>query len=235
MNYIDPLAKLMGEWAWTVSVYSIILRTVVPFVFSFYVGCDRTTKGHTAGMKTFILLSLASTACMIMDCAFGTSVPFCSLGAIIGSALLSGNSIRFSAKNQIKGLTTSAWLWLCTIFGLTFGAGLYTVAIALAVAGIIILQFFPALETYLKQRSTHFELHLELKNRNDLQSFTYTLRELGIHIDDVELNSAFLNSGLSVYALKLSIQNEDLKKYKTHEQIIEALRSIDYIHFIEEK
>lgn len=97
------------------------------------------------------------------------------------------------------------------------------------------LQFFPALEKYLKQRSNHFELHLELRNKNDLQAFMTTLRELGMRIDDVELNSAFINSGLSVYAIKLTIESKELKKYKTHDEIIEALRSIDYIHYIEEK
>ena len=62
MNYIDPLAKVMGEWAYTVTVYSILLRVLVPVLFAFYVGCERSTKGHTAGLKTFILLSLSSTA-----------------------------------------------------------------------------------------------------------------------------------------------------------------------------
>lgn len=138
-------------------------------------------------------------------------------------------------KNQIKGLTTSAWLWTCSIFGLLFGAGLYTVALILAAVYIVILQFFPALEKYLKQRSNHFELHLELRNKNDLQAFMTTLRELGMRIDDVEFNSAFINSGLSVYAIKLTIESKELKKYKTHDEIIEALRSIDYIHYIEEK
>ena len=210
MNYIDPLAKLMGEWSWNITVYSILLRVIVPFIFAFYVGCERSTKGHTAGLKTFILLSLASTSCMIIDRALGLAFPICSAGAVIGTAMLSGNSILF-------------------------GAGLYTVALILAAVYIVILQFFPALEKYLKQRSNHFELHLELLNKNDLQSFMTTLRELGMRIDDVELNSAFINSGLSVYALKLTIESKELKKYKTHDEIIEALRSIEYIHYVEEK
>lgn len=49
MNYIDPLAKLMGEWSWNITVYSILLRVIIPFIFAFYVGCERSTKGHTAG------------------------------------------------------------------------------------------------------------------------------------------------------------------------------------------
>ena len=35
MNYIDPLAKLMGEWSWNITVYSILLRVIIPFIFAF--------------------------------------------------------------------------------------------------------------------------------------------------------------------------------------------------------
>ena len=117
------------------------------------------------------------------------------MGAIIGTAMLGGNSILFGAKNQIKGLTTSTWLWSCSIFGLIVGAGLYTIALVLLVVYVVILQAFPTLEKYLKQRSNHFEIHLELLSKNDLQTFMSTLRQLGMRIDDVELNAAFINSG----------------------------------------
>ena len=98
----------------------------------------------------------------------------------------------------------------------------------------VILCFFPGLEKHMKQRSRHFEIHVELLNRTDLQTFLTTLRKLGMRVDDVEMNSAFINSGLFVYSLRLTIESEELKKYKTHDELIEALRSIDYINYIEE-
>lgn len=233
MNYVDPIAKLLGDWAVDVTVWSILLRVVCAMLFAFLVGSERSTKGHTAGLKTFILFSLSATACMTVDmCHDG--MPYCSMAAIVGGAMLSGNSILFGAKNQIKGLTTSAWLWTCGLFGLIVGAGLYTVALVLTVVYAVILWFFPTLEKLLKQRSRHFEIHLELLNRTDLQTFLTTLRKLGMRVDDVEMNSAFINSGLSVYSLRLTIESEELKKYKTHDELIEALRSIEYIHYIEE-
>ena len=53
-------------------------------------------------------------------------------------------------------------------------------------------------------------------------------------IDDIEVNSAYVNSGLSVFSIAISISNQELKKYKTHTEIIEALQSLDYIYHIEE-
>ena len=99
---------------------------------------------------------------------------------------------------------------------------------------MLCLAAFPRFEKYLKDRSNHFEVHLELKDIRYLQNFVTTIRELGLTIDDIELNSAYANSGLSVYSIAISIRREELKKYKTHEEIIDALRSLDYIYHIEE-
>ena len=62
-----------------------------------------------------------------------------------------------------------------------------------------------------------------------------TLRRLGMRIDDIESNPAYLNSGLSVYSVSITICSPELKKYKTHREIIEALRSLDYIYHINEE
>ena len=53
-------------------------------------------------------------------------------------------------------------------------------------------------------------------------------------IDDIELNPAYVNSGLSVYSISISISSQELKKYKTHTDIIEALSTLDYVYHIEQ-
>ena len=87
---------------------------------------------------------------------------------------------------------------------------------------------------YLKNRSNHFEIHLELKNIEYLQDFVTVSRRLGLRIDDIEANQAYVGSGLSVYTITITIISAELKKYKTHKEIIEALKSLDYIYHIEE-
>ena len=164
----------------------------------------------------------------------GHDAPWLTAAIIIGSATISGYSILFSSKGQIKGLTTSAGLWACGIIGIAIGMGLYTASLVAYAALLCSLSFFPAIETYLKDKSNHFEVHLELKNKSDLQYFSSTIRRLGMRIDDIELNPAYLNSGLSVYTVSFTISSQELKKYKKHSEIIEALRSLDYISYIEE-
>lgn len=140
----------------------------------------------------------------------------------------------FQFQNQIKGLTTSVGLWCCGIVGLALGAGLYTLALVLFAALLCSMSGLPALETHLKDRSNHFEVHLELKNKLDLPDFVSTVRALGIRIDDIESNPAYLNSGLSVFTVSFTVDSAELKQYKKHGEIIEALRSLDYVYYIEE-
>ena len=238
LNTVDPLSRLLGEWATRLDLWSILLRTAMSIIFSAIIGWERSTKRHAAGLRTFILISLASTMAMLLDLFMITtcevSFPLISVAVVIGIAIISSNSILFSSKNQIKGLTTAAALWAVGFIGLLIGAGFYTVSVIGFITMMLCLATFPQFERRLKNKSNHFEVHLELKNKENLQSFVATIRKLGMKIDDIEINPAYITSGLSVYTVALTIQSPELKKYKTHSEIIEALRSIDYVYHIEE-
>ena len=69
--------------------------------------------------------------------------------------MLSGNSILFSSKKQIKGLTTSAALWFCCLIGLVIGKGLYILSLILFIILLLTLSILPSLESLLKNHSNH--------------------------------------------------------------------------------
>lgn len=234
----DPLAQILGAWSSDMNVYSIIFRIFIAVILAAIIGCERSSKRHSAGLRTFILISMASCvssmidSCIIEQTSHGFAVV--SAASVISVAMISGNSILFSSKSQIKGLTTSAGLWACGIIGLATGAGLYTITFIAFIALLCSISQLPFIEAILKDRSNHFEIHLELKNSLNLQDFVVIIRKLGLKIDDIELNPAYANSGLSVYSVSITISERDFKKYKKHSDIIEALRTLDYIHYIEE-
>ena len=67
MNMNDPIASLLGSWATELNLYSVLLRVAVSVVFAAMIGCERASKRHAAGQRTFILVSLASTMAMLLD------------------------------------------------------------------------------------------------------------------------------------------------------------------------
>lgn len=234
----DVIAGLLGPWSAELGLGAILLRAALSVLFSAVIGCERSSKRHSAGLRTFILVSITGTAAMLTDRLLmelaGVPVPALSAAAVIGMATISGNSILFSSKNQIKGLTTSAGLWCCGLIGMALGAGLYTLSLVLFLVLLCSMSGLPVLEKHLKDRSNHFEVHLELKSKGDLAEFVATIRALGIRIDDIESNPAYIGSGLSVFSVSFTVTSPELKQYKKHAEIIEALRSLDYVYFIEE-
>lgn len=234
----DPIAQHLGSWSQEINVLSICLRIALAVFLTSVIGCERSSKRHSAGLGTFVLISFSSTICMILDIYLmqtqAISIPILSAATMISAASISGKSILFSSRGQIKGLTTSAALWSCAALGFTIGAGLYTVTLIVFAFLLCILSAFPTIEVYLKNRSNHFEIHLELKNIEYLRDFVTVSRRLGLRIDDIESNPAYVGSGLSVYTITVTICSSELKKYKTHHEIIEALKSLDYIYHLEE-
>ncbi|MBO5274088.1 MAG: MgtC/SapB family protein [Clostridia bacterium] len=230
----DPIAALLGSWSTVLTPASILFRIGIALIYAAVLGCERSSKRHAAGLRTFIIVALATCISMLLDIASGGAAPILSAAAIVGLSIISVNSTLYSSRSQIKGLTTSVGLWACGIVGLTVGAGLYTVTAVCFAALFFTLWLFPAFEVYLKNRSNHFEVHLELVNSRYLQNFVTTIRELGMKIDDIESNPAYHGSGLSVYSISISIIGRELKQYKTHKEIIEALSTLEYIYHIEE-
>ncbi len=238
LDIIDPIAKIFGEWSQTINGASICFRMIIAFVMGAILGWERSNKRHAAGLRTFILAILSTTTAMIIDIYFyernGSSFFLISGASVLALGILSCNTTLYTSKSQIKGLTTSVALWATGFIGLALGAGLYLTTLIIFIALLFSLSIFPLIEIYLKNRSNHFEVHLELTNASYLKDFVTVLRQLGVRIDDIEANPAYLNSGLSVYTVSLSIIKEELQKYKTHKEIIEALNSLQYVAYVEE-
>ena len=233
---MDPIGNYLGAWSMELNMYSIIFRIFVAIVLGAIVGCERSSKRHAAGLRTFMLVFIAMAVAMILDllASNGSGMYFISAAALLGISTISVNSILYSSRNQIRGLTTAVGVWLCGIIGLCIGAGYYTITLVVFLALMLSISLFPEFELYLKNRSNHFEIHIEFKSQTYLQDFVTVIRKLGLRIDDIELNPAYANSGLSVYTISVSIISDELKQYKTHKEIIEALATLEYVSHVEE-
>ncbi len=234
----DPISHLLGTWASEFSVGAVVLRLALSLALSAIIGWERSSKRHSAGFRTFIVVTLSGTLAMLLDISlcfrYSSKLFLLSAAAVVSSARIATRTLFFSSRNQIMGLTTSVALWASCFLGIAIGAGQYTLSLAAFVTLLFCLSKLPELEFYLKNRSNHFEIHLELKNSLNLQNFVTTIRRLGLKIDAIEMNPAYANSGLSVYSIAISISNDELKKYKTHREIISALSTLEYVSHIEE-
>lgn len=234
---VDPIVELFGI-SEVHFVIQILVRLFITVVISIILGVERANKRHAAGLRTFIIVSIAACVSALVDfylmSRFNAVFPAISTALAIGIAIISSYTILYSSRNQIKGLTTAATLWAQAFVSFSLGFGLYTIGCITSVLLMVVLSALPKAEIYLKNRSAHFEIHLELKNKTDLAEFITVIRNLGLNVDDIENNPAYANSGLYVYTISLSIYKKELKQFKTHKEIIESLATLPFVSFIEE-
>ncbi|WP_426024287.1 MgtC/SapB family protein [Brevundimonas sp. PWP3-1b1] len=118
------------------------------------IGFEREWRGRAAGLRTHILVSLASALLMLAamsqaDWAFRalpdenivTDPTRMAHGVLTGIGFLCAGVI-FRTGFSIHGLTTAASLWITSAIGLLFGAGLYALgAAATGVTAVILIGF----------------------------------------------------------------------------------------------
>ena len=234
---MDIIGKFLGSWSVEFNAWSCLFRIILATVLAMLAGTERSTKLHSAGIKTFISVSLAGILGALLD-VYLTEVKsiessFLCPAVIIAVAVISSNTILFSSKNQLRGLTTSVGLWCIGIISMVIGYGLYFVGLVAFALFMLVIVFLPKFEKKMKEASVYLEVHIELKSREALQVFTNSLRSFGLKINDIEINPAFAHSGLGVYSMTMKIVNPELKS-KSHKEIIEAISAMETVSYAEE-
>ena len=125
-------------------VAHVIIRLVAATVLGGIVGAQRERTGKPAGLRTHILVSLA-TAVFLISCSNAgmTSDGLSRViqGIVTGIGFIgAGTILKLSQEHEIKGLTTAASVWMTSAIGVTVGlGGLGIGLIATALALIILL------------------------------------------------------------------------------------------------
>lgn len=134
----------------------IIIRLALATVLSGLIGIERQVHRRTAGLRTHILVSLGS--CLIMLTSlyvfdiYKHIVPLdparIASGVITGIGFLGAGTIM-RERQEVKGLTTAASLWVVAGIGLAVGVGFYSAAVYTTALALIVLFLLRYIETLL--------------------------------------------------------------------------------------
>jgi len=138
----------------------IIIRLALATILSGLIGFERQVHRRTAGLRTHILVSLGS--CLIMLTSlyvfdiYKDIVPLdparIAAGVITGIGFLGAGTI-IRERQEVKGLTTAASLWISAGIGLAVGIGFYNAALYATVLSLIVLFLLRYIEDLLPKRS----------------------------------------------------------------------------------
>jgi putative Mg2+ transporter-C (MgtC) family protein len=142
MSYWEVVLARTSTPEWEIAV-----RLIASIVFGAVIGWEREYKNRPAGLRTHILVCLASATFTIVAVELvnwagrndATSDPIRAIEAVTaGVAFLAAGTI-IQARGQVQGLTTGASLWLAGAIGVASGTGMYSLAVMVTVLALIIL------------------------------------------------------------------------------------------------
>ncbi|MBR4796033.1 MAG: MgtC/SapB family protein, partial [Lachnospiraceae bacterium] len=128
----------------------LFLRIVIAGLCGAGIGFERSRRYKEAGIRTHIIVCMASSLVMILSrFAFVAGnislygVPIQADGARLAAQVVSGISflcagVIFKNGNTIKGLTTAAGIFATAGIGLSIGAGMYILGIGVTVMIMLI-------------------------------------------------------------------------------------------------
>ena len=117
----------------------MLIRLGTAIVLGGLIGFERELRAQPAGLRTHLLVALASATFMLISTQFAFHQHFSPEGVakidasriasnvVVGIGFLGGGAILRSGPT-VHGLTTAASLWLVASVGLAAGAGMYVVA-----------------------------------------------------------------------------------------------------------
>ena len=121
----------------------VIIRLLAAALLGAIVGIQRQTTRKPAGLRTHMLVSLATAAFVIACSGAGMSSDGVSRviqGIVTGIGFIGAGSIlKLSEQHEIRGLTTAASVWMTAAIGVTVGLGSLGIALMLTTLALIIL------------------------------------------------------------------------------------------------
>lgn len=138
--------------------FIIFIQLFLALTLGGLLGLERSLSGKMAGMRTYGLVSMASSLFVIISrIVFQQSSGLTSFDPlrmasqiIVGIGFLGAGMIIFK-ESRITGLTTAAGLWVAAGIGMAIGFDLYLIAIFVTAITLFVFTVFWVIEKKLKK------------------------------------------------------------------------------------
>ncbi|MEY3431501.1 MAG: hypothetical protein RIS53_399 [Bacillota bacterium] len=184
VDFLNQLIPPFGNFL--LSLLSLMMATLLAGL----IGYEREYHGHSAGLRTHILVALGSSLIMLLSIyGFGdfnldrdparlaaqviTGVGFIGAGTIIQNGF------------DIKGLTTATTLWLAMAIGLAAGAGQFLLATTGSLVGLFTLTMLRKFETFINRKAPKITI-LVKDNQPVLKNIHESAKEVRAAIRNID-------------------------------------------------
>lgn len=134
-----------GDWQHLVRVS---LRLLAAVLFGAAIGFEREMKGKAAGLRTHILVTLGT--CVFVLAAAGAGMESDAQSRVIQGIITgigfigAGAILKLDREKNIRGLTSSAGIWLAAAIGVAVGLGEIGLGLLTTAVTVVVLALVPS-------------------------------------------------------------------------------------------
>lgn len=228
---IENIGLLLQE----VTLLSVIVRLGLSILIGGVLGTERGLRNRPAGFMTYVLVCMGSTLIMLTNQYISATNPDTDptrFGAqvVSGIGFLGAGTIIVTRKDEIRGLTTAAVLWVAAGLGLAVGSGFYTGAIVGCLFSVFSLISLKKIDIYIKQHAKSMEIYLEYSAEFSMRTLSEFTEKQGYELFDMQhgnVKSLKRELGTLIFSL-------DLLNRTNHQEVIKCLHSLEGVEYVRE-
>ncbi|MEX2316288.1 MAG: MgtC/SapB family protein [Pirellulales bacterium] len=159
----------MQPWDWA-EFWDDAARIGVAALLGGALGLEREWKGHWAGLRTHMMVSIGCAIFVIAGLGIAGDekgvITRVIQGITAGIGFLgAGTILKLDQKQEIKGLTTASSIWLAAALGTAAGLAEYALAVAAACVSLFVLGVLGPLENLFERRQAKIRREREEYDR----------------------------------------------------------------------
>ena len=183
---------------------TIFFRLFLSIVIGGILGLERGRKSRPAGLRTYILVCLGSTVVMMTN-------------QYVSQCMNTGDPVG---------------LWAAACIGLAIGIGFYEVAIAGGILIFIVLSIMQNMDYFTRKHTSVIDIYVELESREYMGEFIEFMRDSGLSMSNLQMEPDYLGTN-SINSVAFVVTVRSLE-HRPHDSMIDTLRHIPHLKFIEE-
>ncbi|MFJ9498069.1 MgtC/SapB family protein [Brevibacillus centrosporus] len=219
--------------------YDFLMKLGIALLLGLIIGMDRQLKHKPLGVKTSMVISVAS--CLITIVSIESVHRFSLPGhtnmdplrlaaqIVSGVGFLGAGVILRRSNDVISGLTTASMVWAASGLGIAVGAGFYFEATTAAILIILAINLFPLLLRWVGPRSLRqrdLSIKIVVDGIGNLDNVFKQIKHLNLQVKRVKVKD--VDNGQQKLEMMI-ISSEDT--YTT--DIYSSLKTVDHVISVE--
>lgn len=214
-----------------ITPYTAAIKLLVSFFLGAIIGVERQFRRREAGMRTFTLICMGSTAAMLVSIWIPQVYPHFLNGdpgriaaqVLTGIGFLGAGAIMQS-HGSIYGLTTAACIWVMAVIGLAVGAGMYMPAFMATMLTLFVLISLEKLEKKMFLNGVNKMLTITCSTATpDLKAVRKILEDKNIYIVSVSFETLY-EEDKSVIVYKVNV-----KAISSYTDLFNNIRQLGFV------